>query len=762
MNKAITDGLVFNPPSFAQGLNLWSREDGRPGQPSYANQSNASIVSADQDFGVALELQKNTATQKVRAFYQTPIMPGLYLKITVRLKAISGAFPAARIATWVGRGNGTQVPGVVQAGPSTQLNRYGDIVELTAIVGSGRRGGVTMVWGATAAFFHVGLDLTGPNSGIVRIADIEIEDITGAYLRDIFDSVDVRDYGAIGDGITDDTAAFDAADAAARGRTIVVPAGVYYIADNLAIENPIRFQGTLLQPSASRTALMRNYDLDTYTSAFGNELTGFKKALQALFYFTDHVAFDMSSRRVDLVEPLDVALISGLSVFSQRRYIVNGQLNAINSSNWSTTSVTANANYNPSQPTTLTGVSNVLAIPVGSRVIGTGVGREVYVNDRDIAAGTLTISQPLWGGEGSRSLTFERYKYMLDFSGFSSMNGFELGQIEIQCNGIASGIMLPKVGISLRIGDCLFNRPKDRAITSIGLGCQGLIVDSCQFISNERALSVQNRTTIALNLNANDAKIRDNRVVRFAHFIVMNGDGHLVLGNHFFQGDNQRSGVRTAGIVITRRHARLTISGNYIDNCWLEWSNEHDAFPDYTYGDSFGGFVVVGNHFFSSDSAAWFRFFFLSPKGRGHFLSGASISDNTFRCINTDVDRVDGINTSFGSFDYNRFKNVTFAANSFSGLSQATMSPLVLEHSQNTAATTWTLNPGPFMPFGSYAQATSSIATNGPVVNGGSQPQFVMPYVQNEQGTNKNQVTLHWPVAVSGKVFATIRCDNPN
>ena len=50
MNKAITQGLVLMPPPFSAGLGLWSREDGRPGQESYAGQPNAAFVPAGQDF----------------------------------------------------------------------------------------------------------------------------------------------------------------------------------------------------------------------------------------------------------------------------------------------------------------------------------------------------------------------------------------------------------------------------------------------------------------------------------------------------------------------------------------------------------------------------------------------------------------------------------------------------------------------------------------------------------------------------------------
>lgn len=761
MNKAITDGLVLMPPPFSTGLNLWSSEDGRPGNASYAGQPNAAFVPSDADFGGALELQKTQTTQKLRCFQQIPMQPGLYLQVKVRVKCVSGAFPSVRIAGWAARSDGSNVSGVVQTGPSTALSEYGSVVELTAIIGAGRRGGVDLAWGTSAVYGHIGLDLTGPNGGVVRIDDIEITDITGIYLRDIFDAVDVRDFGAVGDGITDDTAAFDAADAAALGRTITVPAGTYRIAGNLTIENPIRFQGTVVQPDAVRLALTRNYDLDTYTSAFGNELLGFRKALQALFYFTDHVALDLSDRRVDLVEPLDVAAIAGLTTFAQRRFLTNGQLNAVAGPAWDTTVVTAIGTYNPSNPTTLSAVSNITSIPVGARISGTGVGREVYVRARNISAGTLTLSLPLWGGAGTRTFTFERYKYLLDFSGFEDLSRFEIDRLDLQCNGICSGIMLPQVGLTLRVGECVFNRPKDRAISSIGSGCQGLIVDGCQFWSNEQSLPAQDRTTIAMNINANDAKIRDNRVVRFAHFLVVNGGGHLILGNHFFQGDGATAGLRRPGIVVTQLNPRLTVSGNYIDNCWIEWSNEHDAAPDFTTGFSFSGMSVVGNHFFASDVAPWFRWLVLAPKGSGHFLFGVSVSDNTFRCINSTIDRVEAVDTTNGTLDYGRFRNVAFGANAFNGISQTTMSPLTIVHAQASVADTWTIDAGPFMPFASRARNTVSLVAEGEVLNNLGQAQYAMPYVVNEQGASRNQVQVRWPLPVRGRVIATIRCDNP-
>ena len=103
MNKAITDGLQLMPPAFANGLDVWSSQDGTPGSDTYQNATNAAFIPADQDFGGCLELVKNQSVQKLRYMGETPILPGCYLELRARVKAVSGNLPAVRIAAWAGR-----------------------------------------------------------------------------------------------------------------------------------------------------------------------------------------------------------------------------------------------------------------------------------------------------------------------------------------------------------------------------------------------------------------------------------------------------------------------------------------------------------------------------------------------------------------------------------------------------------------------------------------------------------------------------------
>ncbi len=762
MNIAITDGLVLTPPAFELGLDVWSSEDGTAGSATYDGAANAAIVTADQDFGSCLELTKTAATQKLRYMGQTPILPGVYLRVSARIKAVSGNLPAVRVAGYAMSASG-HVAGLVEVGTSTALDSYGEVITVSAIIGTGNRGGVNMVWGTTPIYGHFGLDLTGQNGGVVRIDDLQIDDVTEAFLREMMDWVDVRDFGAKGDGVTDDRAAFAAADAAAAGRGIHVPEGSYYIGSTLSIDAPIRFTGTLVMPTAARLSLMSSYDFPTYAEAFGDEQLGLEKALQALFAYTDHNTLDLKGRRVEITRPVDIkAIAPDITSFSNRRVLRNGQFNVIDGTAWDTVTVTSQATYSTSNDTTLTGVVNIANIPVGARVSGTGVGREIYVRAVNVGAGTLTLSMPLYGGSGTRVLTFTRYKYVLDFSGLAKLDRFNIDDVEILCNGEASAILLAPSGQMFCVRDSYINAPKDRGISSIGTGCQDILIDRCQFLSNESQVPAQDRVSIAFNVNANDAKIRDSRFVRFGTTMVLHGTGHLIVGNHWFQGDEEEPGVRVAGLVFTQTNVQSAVTGNYIDNSVIEWTNEHDATPDYNSEFSFGGLTVTGNTFVAMNAANWFTWFSVKPYGDGHFIQGLNISCNVFRAINGTLDRFEKVDTTFADLDRTRFRNILIEGNAFNGVTQFVCNPVFVQVDQATAQTTWTVQPGPYLPFGGYARNVESLVAEGKITNASNARVSTMPYIEVEQGTSQQNVTVNWAEAAKGRVHMRIRCDNPN
>ena len=762
MNKTITEGLVLMPPPFVDGLTVWSSEDGTPGSATYDGAANAAFVPSDADFAGCLELLKTQTTQKLRWMGQTPMEAGCYLRITAKVKAISGAFPDVQIAGWAGQTGGAHATGYVEIGSPVTLDSYGEVVEVSAIVGLGNRGGVDMIWGSDATYGHFGLNLTGSNGGVVRVDDFIIEDITSAFLRTMMDWVDVRDYGAVGDGTTDDHAAFEAADTAAAGRTLVVPDGTFLIGTNLTIDSPVRFEGTMTMADNIRLSCIRNFDLPTYIDAFGDEVLAFKKAFQALLNYTDHDALDLGGRRIEIDGPIDLqAAVDNKTEYLVRRVIRNGQFYAVASPNWDPTVVVSDGSYNAADPYQLTAVANIAQIAPGSLVEGTGVGREVYVRYVNVGASSLTLSQPLYGPSPTQSYTFTRYKYMLDFSGFTQINRMTITDVEFQNNGFSNSVLMSPSGENFNLKDCFFLKMANRAITSPGRGCQDFHLDRCQFVSNEQGLAATARVSVGFNVNANDAKIRDNRFQRMGLTAVLHGQSHLLVGNHWFQGDEVPDGPRVPGMVFTSENVSTVVTGNYIDNNFIEWTNEHDSSPNFGSEHSFGGLTITGNVFRANDVASYFHWIVIKPYGSGHFISGLHVNGNTFKALNGNIDRVEGVDDSIAPLDNWRMRNITFERNTYTSISQKTHCPVTLEFDQNTNATTWTLDPSSYLPFGGNARTVTAVVAEGKIRNAANATVSSMPYVNVNAGVDAKFVQLVWPEACRGTVQVTVRVDKP-
>lgn len=762
MNKALTDGILFMPTTFSEGLDVWSSGDGTPGSDTYDQSGGGVYVPSDQDFGGCMEVIKSNSTTPVRYMAETPILPGCFLRVTVRVKVISGNLPNVRIAGWAGGSGGSNVTSVTQHASATSITSYGDVYEVSAIIATADRTGVDMVWGDDVLYGHLGLDLTGANGGVIRIDDIEIHDVSSEFRESLIGAVDVRDYGAVGDGSTDCADAFEAADAAANGREVLVPDGIYFLGSSVTFENRVRFIGTVTMDQSHRLTLRKDFNLPSYIDAFGDEEQAFRKALQVLLNYSDHESLDMGGRIVSLTAPIDVqAEVSNQTSFETRRVVRNGQLYASNSTAWDTDVFTSQATYDPSNPKVMTDVMNIANIPKGSLIEGTGVGREIYVTDVNIGAQTLSISAPLHDAEGTQAFTFTRFKYMLDFSGFAKCSKFNIDDMEIHGNGNASGILLAPAGNNFHIRDCYINKPKDRGITSPGRGCQDLLIDRCQFISNENALPVSDRTTIAMNANANDVKLRDSRFQLFKHTCVLGGVNSVVVGNHWFQGDSEDDGVRGGGIIFTTANVLSIITGNYIDNNFIEWTNEHDSTPDLQPEYSFGALTVTGNTFVVKNVASWFKWFVVKPYGSGHFINGLSVTGNVFRTVGSTVDRIDGVDTSYADLDYTRIRNIDFSANTFNGVSQAVYNPVRYAHTQSTASKTWMLDVGAYLPFGGRARNVDSVVANGDITNASNATIWEFPNVDTAVGSDNDQVQLNWNTAVKGKVTVSVRMDNP-
>ncbi|QPH55510.1 right-handed parallel beta-helix repeat-containing protein [Pontivivens ytuae] len=541
---------------------------------------------------------------------------------------------------------------------------------------------------------------------------------------------------------------------------MLVPEGEYLIGRSITLDAHMRFTGRISDASPGRIAFTANYNYDTYLQAFQDEQVALERALQALYGFTDHTDLDLCGRSIALSRPIDVhAEVGDRDTFGVRRVIHNGQLSASSSSDWDVGMSSSTASYDAAvDQLKLTNVTNIAAVERGSLVQGTGVGREIYVREVDIPNATITLSQPLYAAPASQTYTFTRFRYMLDFSGFTSIQRQCLRQIEFNCGRRASALMLGRAGIAWHIEHCWFVRPKDRGITSIGEGCNGISIESNEFISPETDLNVEDRTAIAVNTNKNDMKIRNNRVVQFLHFAVIAGGGHLLVGNHWWQGDGVvENAARSAGVIFCNRNVKTTMVGNYCDNAFIELTDEYNA--NSSSNRAYGALTITGNIFTASSIPNWFTYIRLAPIGPDQEIDGITVTDNSFKTIGGDfMDRVESVDDDRGSFDHARTVNVTFTGNLYEQIGTRTASPLLVTGFNLFPSTTWNILTSGRLPFGGRAMRVQSIAPVSTLSGWDGR----MPQVALQQQTDGSGVSLTWQDSIAGEILVTVRSDLPS
>ena len=118
-------------------------------------------------------------------------------------------------------------------------------------------------------------------------------------------------------------------------------------------------------------------------------------------------------------------------------------------------------------------------------------------------------------------------------------------------------------------------------------------------------------------------------------------------------------------------------------------------------------------------------------------MAGLSVTGNVFRNGTNAIDRVEMVDTTHATLNAGNYRNLVFANNTFNGITQATVSPILVEHTQNTAAETWVVDAGDYLPFGARARNVESHVLEGPVRNAGGTVQWLQREreVQHGEGT---------------------------
>lgn len=167
------------PPAFSEGLHDWSRGDGTPESDTYGDVNHLDVrIAQDEDFGCCLEICKSETIQRLRYMGEMPFRPGSYIEVSTRLKAIRGPRGLARIAALPGGRMGKPIPDLEATGNVVGLDIYHRTYEAVTVFGPEPLPGVDIVWGDRVLYAHVGLDIIGPNGGVVRIENLSVRDVT--------------------------------------------------------------------------------------------------------------------------------------------------------------------------------------------------------------------------------------------------------------------------------------------------------------------------------------------------------------------------------------------------------------------------------------------------------------------------------------------------------------------------------------------------------------------------------------------------------
>ena len=220
-----------------------------------------------------------------------------------------------------------------------------------------------------------------------------------------------------------------------------------------------------------------------------------------------------------------------------------------------------------------------------------------------------------------------------------------------------------------------------------------------------------------------------------------------------------QGGARLAGIILTKAATSSSIVGNYVDNCFIEWTNEHDETPDFTSGFGFSSLSISGNNFLSGAVAPWFNYILIKPYGTNHGISNLSVTNNNFRSINGSISRVEWVDTTYADINRSRLEAILFEGNNFENISRATQNPLIVEHTQSSANSVWTLETNNELPFQSYAKRVTALAPQAQIKTSSNSAYFDIPCTAGQVGSNKDQVKLTFGTLVKGKMAVTVRRD---
>jgi len=481
---------------------------------------------------------------------------------------------------------------------------------------------------------------------------------------------------------------------------------------------------------------------------------------------------DLEGRSIDIANSMDMSIPLGTSQqgeFTIRngrfRYIGPKKTMANFTRNLSLTIGSATAT-----PSSMTGIVE------GMYVSGPGVPRETYVRSVDTVNGQITLSTTAWRTLSSATHRFQEFDYLFDFSKITSLSNFRFEQVTFECLSNIGVFKGPKGGSTQSFTNCTFANVYKRGVifwSSGGSNCQ---IDCCQAFPDldDRQADPVDKQSVFFSIPTNDPKFRGNYFWQFGNTLVLHGSGNVIVGNHFWQatgaGSDAEPGknTRRPSIILTSGHNKTNITGNYIDNSWIEMTNENTTNLAWPIG---GGVTISGNQFTSVSREPTNAFVVLSPYTTNALVSRISVVGNVFKNVYgggeqgsiVPYNAADGViipTGSGGSLDLTSFREITWHGNSYSNIVKRTQSEAILKKTiaVGSEATTVTFDFSNVLPWGGIPQRYVSVGVNNPL-DAAAAPTPVSACFAATAGSTSVPVVLS--SAVSGDVYATVDCNTP-
>jgi|GEM_PF-1241221 len=496
-----------------------------------------------------------------------------------------------------------------------------------------------------------------------------------------------------------------------------------------------------------------------------------QEAFNVLLNSGRYTELDMEGRRVAIDGVMDFGAIWEGKPSQGIKTVRNGWFSAL-------TDMSSPSNFTRNVTTTIgkdvINISSTDGIAPGMYVSGPAVPRETYiVSVGEDGLGTARINTHAWRTVKDAVHRFQEFDYMFDFKNVSGLSNFRFHNITFDALNKISIIRGPQSGSTMTLSHCILHQPKMRGITFWTSGGSNLQMDNCQGVANktDRGLPPEERVGVFCTVTTNDCKFRGNYVWQFKHTLVLHGSGNVIVGNHFWQGKNPESEVgpfdtRTASIILTSANNKTNITGNYIDNSWIELANDNTTDLNWPLG---GGVTITGNQFTTVSRIGTYGFIALAPYKPNSSCARISVIGNVFKNVYggafgaiVPMEKADVIivpQGSYGSIDHTQVSQIYWRSNNYGQVKKETASELTVEKFVPAGSETSTVGFSfqELFPWNFYPRAVQSTSVySAKTAAGVASPTPVM--VDDNLGSNYI-INMRLGEPRSGRFGITVTCN---